>query len=64
MTYQQALTARDPMAVFCARYLSRFVPDLDPAVVWARARWYGLTTTQLAQLCAHRPDTARQHLAA
>lgn len=52
------------MAVLCARYLPRWLPDLNPATVWARARWYSLTTTQLAQLCTRDPDTARRNLAA
>lgn len=63
MTYQQALAARNPMAVFCERYVPRMVPSVDPATVWTRATWFQLDASCLAWLCAHDPDTVRKHLA-
>lgn len=64
MTYQQALAEGDLLARFCDTQLARLVPGLNPDHAWTNARRLGLTPTQLAQLCASDPLTARLRLTA
>jgi len=64
VTYQQALADGDTLARFCHTNLHRFVPGIDPDRAYTNALRLGMTATQVAQLCASDPLTARLRLAA
>ncbi len=64
MTYQDALTAGDPIARFINSQLDRFTPGLDHARAYLNARRLGYTAAQLGRLCASDPLTARLRLTA
>lgn len=64
MTYQEALTADDPVARFINTQLDRFTPGLDHARAFTNARRLDLTAAQLGRLCASDPLTARLRLTA
>ncbi|MFF4249464.1 hypothetical protein ACFYY2_34120 [Streptomyces sp. NPDC001822] len=67
MTYEEALEtskqagaahAADPalMASFCAGPLQTLCGAVSPRLVWAGAQALGMTTPDLAAMCADRPQ--------